>query len=66
MNQDRWYTVEEVAALIDRDPETVRRWLRSGQLDGVRPGGRKSGWRVASADVIRMLARRRHRPATLE
>jgi excisionase family DNA binding protein len=57
------YTVEQVAALIGKNPETVRRWLRDGKLPGVRLGGTKAGWRVAADDVVRLLARRRHRPA---
>lgn len=63
MNDGRWYTVEDVAALLGKNPETVRRWLRDGKLDGVRLGGKKLGWQIAADDVIRMLARRRHCPA---
>jgi len=62
-SHERWYTVPEVADLVGTSPEMVRRWLREGRLDGVRLGGRKAGWRIAASDVIRMLARRRHRPA---
>ena len=29
-----WYSVEEVAALFDRSPVTVRRWCRTGVLGG--------------------------------
>ena len=43
---ERLLTVQEVAARLRVDPETVRRWLRANWLAGFRPGGDKAGWRV--------------------
>jgi excisionase family DNA binding protein len=47
-------TVEEVAGRLKVHPETVRRWLREGRLDGYRIS-RKGGWRVRPESITRML-----------
>jgi excisionase family DNA binding protein len=47
--------VEEVAARLRANPETVRRWLRAGTLKGVRPGGTRLGWRIPEGEVRRVL-----------
>ncbi len=47
---DRWFTVEQVAEIIQVHPETVRRWLREGRLKGFALGG-KSGWRIRERDI---------------
>jgi excisionase family DNA binding protein len=49
-------TVEEVAARLRSNPETVRRYLRSGKLRGVRPGGTRLGWRIPVSELDRFLA----------
>lgn len=49
-------TVEEVASKIKATPTTVRRWLHSGKLRGVRLGGTKLGWRIPTSEVTRLLA----------
>ncbi len=41
-----YYTVSEVADMKNVNPETVRRWLRDGKIQGQRLGGTKSGWRI--------------------
>ena len=48
-------TVQEVAAKLKLNPETVRRWLREGRLRGVK-FGRRGGYRVSEAEVQRLLA----------
>lgn len=48
-------TVEQVAERLGAHPETVRRWLRSGTIKGVRPGGMKLGWRIPESEVRRLL-----------
>jgi excisionase family DNA binding protein len=52
--QDPVLTVPEVAARLRVTPETVRRWLRDGELRGVRFSDR-GGWRVLSSEVERKL-----------
>ncbi|HLZ71448.1 MAG TPA: helix-turn-helix domain-containing protein [Dehalococcoidia bacterium] len=48
-------SVEDVAERVKASPATVRRWLRSGQLRGIRLGGRKLGWRISEAELRRFL-----------
>ena len=55
---ERMLTVNQVAAQLQVDVQTVRRWLRNKELDGVFLGGR-SGWRVPEVEVQAFLDRRR-------
>jgi excisionase family DNA binding protein len=50
-------TIAEVARRVRVHPETVRRWIRSGRLRGVLPGGDRAGYRIARADLERFLDR---------
>jgi excisionase family DNA binding protein len=45
MNRPRALTVAQVAGWLQIHPETVRRWLRSGKLQGFNLGG-VAGWRT--------------------
>jgi excisionase family DNA binding protein len=54
-------TVEEVAERLRLDPEAVRRYLRSGELRGMRFGNR-GGWRISEVDLAAFLAARRPDP----
>ncbi len=47
-------TVPEVAELMRVSEQTVRTWLRTGRLKGIRPGGTKAGWRIPR-DVVEAL-----------
>ena len=51
---DELLTVWQVAKLLSIDEETVRRWLRSGRLDGIRIS-RKAGWRIRASDYYDFL-----------
>jgi len=55
---DRMLTVDQVAARLQVNEQTVRRWLRSAQLVGIAFGGR-TGWRVKEEDLQAFLDRRR-------
>lgn len=57
MDEDRMLKVEEVAKRLQLAPETVRRWLRAGRLEGVRLGGTKAGYRIPESEVWRLLGR---------
>jgi len=57
MTDERWYTVEDLAALLEIHAQTVRRWLKQGDLHGVLLG-RKAGWRIRASEVERFLAER--------
>lgn len=53
----RLMSVEEVATQLDVTEETVRRWLRNGDLRGIRLS-RKAGWRIREADLQAFLDKR--------
>lgn len=54
MEGENLLTVHEVASRMRVRDYTVRAWLRSGRLRGVKPGRR--GWRVRAKDVEQRLA----------
>lgn len=49
------YTVREVAERLGATDETVRRWLRSGKLRGIMPGGQRLGYRIPASELERLL-----------
>ena len=51
-------TVQQVAEHLQVAEESVRRWLRTGQMDGVNLGG-KGGWRISEYGLERFLRERR-------
>jgi excisionase family DNA binding protein len=51
-------TVATVAERLSVEAQTVRRWLRSGDLRGIALGG-KSGWRITETDLAAFLESRR-------
>jgi excisionase family DNA binding protein len=51
---DEWLTTAEVAQLLRVNPETVKRWLRSGEMRGSLLSDR-AGWRIARAEVGRFM-----------
>lgn len=50
-------TVEEVAALLGRSPQTVRRWIREGELDAYSFRGRE--YRISAAALQEFIAQER-------
>jgi excisionase family DNA binding protein len=55
---DQWLTVQEVAAMLKVNEETVRRWIRSGELPVLDLGGPKTGYRIRRADLDQFIAAR--------
>ncbi len=53
---DRPLTVTEVADRLSVTEETVRRWLRAGQLEGTLLS-RKAGWRIRPEAIDKMFDR---------
>ena len=51
---DEWLTTNEVAQALKVTPETVKRWLRSGELRGSILSDR-GGWRVKRSEVDRFM-----------
>jgi excisionase family DNA binding protein len=54
MDSERWYTVQQIATMLQVHEQTVREWLRTGQLRGRSFGGR-TGWRVRERDLAAFL-----------
>jgi excisionase family DNA binding protein len=52
---EKMLKVDEVAERARVNPETVRRWLRSGELRGVLIGPGRGRYRVPESEVDRML-----------
>jgi excisionase family DNA binding protein len=50
-------TVDQVATYLQVHRETVRKWLRSGELVGVNLGG-VAGWRIRREEVERFIQSR--------
>ncbi len=57
MSEEQWYTVEDITEILKVHEQTVRRWLRDGELTGVLLG-RKAGWRIRASELERFLDER--------
>ena len=57
MAEDRWLTIEEITQMLSVHEQTVRRWIREGQLPGVLLG-RKAGYRIRESDLNAFLESR--------
>ena len=55
MAEGQFLTVQDIADRLRVRDETVREWLRSGQISGYNFGGR-TGWRIPLSEVERLLA----------
>ncbi len=56
--EERLMTVDQVADRLQVNPETVRRWLRRGDLEGV-DLGHKAGYRVTEAQLREFIESRK-------
>ncbi|MFL5760591.1 MAG: helix-turn-helix domain-containing protein [Thermomicrobiales bacterium] len=54
----RWFTVQDLVEELQVHEQTVRRWIKSGELPAYALGDR-AGYRVAREDVEAFLERRR-------
>jgi excisionase family DNA binding protein len=55
---EKLLTVETVAERLHVHPETVRRWLRKGEIEGIRLGKSRLGWRIRASELDRFLQQR--------
>ncbi len=56
--QKRWYTVVDLVNELQVHEQTVRRWIKSGDLPAYALGDR-AGYRVAAEDLQEFMNRRR-------
>lgn len=54
---ERWITVADIVERLKVHEQTVRRWIRDGDLQAIELGG-KSGYRVNEAEFEAFLAER--------
>ncbi len=50
----RGYSISEVATLLQFHPDTVRYWLRTGELSGTRDD-MANEWRVAPEELVAFM-----------
>lgn len=60
MAADTKYSVEDVAKELDVHPDTVRRWIRRGELQAIDLGG-SAGYRITREALDRFLQERSRR-----
>jgi excisionase family DNA binding protein len=54
---NEYLTPEEVATKLQVHIDTIRRWLRTGELPGMKIGKRQ--WRIRKTDIERYLSDQR-------
>ncbi|MGZ3618308.1 MAG: helix-turn-helix domain-containing protein [Ktedonobacteraceae bacterium] len=59
MPEDTYLTVKDISQKLQVSVDTVRRWLRSGELQSVNFGNQ---YRVSPADLDAFLAKYRKQP----
>lgn len=55
MREDRMLTINEAAARLRLNRETVRRWLSTGKLRGHKLGPTRGGWRIPESALQEYL-----------
>ena len=51
-----WLTVRDITQHLQVHEETVRRWIRTGELSAILLGSSKGGYRVRRTEYDRFLA----------
>ena len=54
MESERWYEVKDIVGLLHVHEQTVRRWIKQGDLPAVL-FGRRGGYRVKASDLDAFL-----------
>jgi excisionase family DNA binding protein len=57
MSDDTLFTVEEVARRLTVHEETIRRWIRNGELQAIDLGG-AAGYRISQGELNRFIRER--------
>lgn len=53
------YTPEQAAKIIQVNIQTIRKWLREGEMSG---SNTPAGWRLTNQDIAEWLAKYRRNP----
>jgi len=48
------YKVKEVADLLGKHEETIKRWIRSGKFPNAYRNSDKEGWRITESDLLKL------------
>ena len=54
-----YYTVCQVASMLNVSPETVRRWIRKGDLNAIKPNYKKEGFRIDEDSISEFINNRK-------
>ena len=54
--QDEWLTVQDITRRLKVHEETVRRWIREGDLPALLLGSTRGGYRVKASDLDAYLS----------
>jgi hypothetical protein len=55
--QQEWYSVDQFAELVKREPFTVREWCRLGRIQARKKGsgrGRNQAWAIPHTELYRL------------
>lgn len=63
MSDTRWLTVRDVAESLKVHEETVRRWIRRGDLVALDLGGPRAGYRIRPSDLNEFINDNFSRPS---
>jgi excisionase family DNA binding protein len=61
MGQETYLTVQDVANRLSVHPDTVRKWIKTGELEAISLGG-TAGYRITQAAVDKFVRERKFRP----
>lgn len=56
LSVETYLTVKEVAHLLNKSEETIKRWIRSGKIQNATKENDKSGWRIPNSALNVLLA----------
>jgi excisionase family DNA binding protein len=57
MEHETWYTIADIVEMLKVHEQTVRRWIKTGELPAVALG-RKAGYRIRKQDLDAFLEER--------
>lgn len=61
----RWYSIPDLARMFQVQEETVRRWIRRGELQVMNLGSSRAGYRIHPVDLERFIASHYRRGAAV-